>query len=409
MNLLRLDALLHLSVLTRGLSEPPAVPGEGARYLIGEAASAAWSGHEGEITACQDGAWNFFPPKPGWCLWVEDEAALLVYADGRWMPVVEETTLTPRLGISANADDYNRLVVSAPASLFNHAGAGHQLKLNKSDSQQTASLLFQTGYSGRAELGLAGDDHLHVKVSADGASWAEAIRIDNASGAVAFPSGVGGAHILGEVIAATPGGDSDNFDPDGWNTGTGAAQIRLKPWQSIRLTGLTGGTAARLAILTNAAEITAASARLIILEHGSSSSSAENRFSFCDGLPRLLMPGDSLALIYDAEAHSWKELGPQRLSTALEVFSDAYSVHDFETATSGSGSAAQSGSYLAGDVVQKPRGIAALARGVPNWVLRAGGWRRHRSCTGLFSLSGASCRRNAFDSSRAVSDQGRLA
>src|ERR1051325_8495860 len=73
--LLRLDALLHLSVLTRGLSEPPAVPEEGARYLIGQAASAAWSGHEGEIAAYQDGGWNFFAPKPGWRLWLEDEAA----------------------------------------------------------------------------------------------------------------------------------------------------------------------------------------------------------------------------------------------------------------------------------------------------------------------------------------------
>jgi hypothetical protein len=361
--LLRLDALLHLSVLTRGLSEPPAVPEEGVRYLIGEAAAGAWLGHEREIAACQDGAWSFFSPKPGWRLWIEDEAVLLVYADALWMPLVEQTTMTSRLGISASADDYNRLVVSAPASLFNHAGAGHQLKLNKSDAQQTASLLFQTGYSGRAELGLAGDDHLHVKVSADGAGWFEAIRIDNASGVVAFPSGLGGAHTLGEVITATPGADSHNFDPDGWNSGSRATQIRLKPWQSVRLTGLSGGTAARLAVLTNGAGITAADARLVILEHDSLSSSAENRFCFCDGLPRMLMPGDSIALIYDAEALSWRELVPQRLSAAFEIFSDAYGVHDFETSASGSGSAAQSGSYLAGDIVQKPRGICRLGTG----------------------------------------------
>ena len=165
------------------------------------------------------------------------------------------------------------------------------------------------------------------------------------------------------MIAASPGADSHNFDPDGWNSSGRATQIRLKPWQSIRLTGLVGGSAARLAVLTNAAEVAAAAARLVILEHGSSSSSAENRFSFCDGLPRLLMPGDQIALIYDAEALSWRELAPQRLSTALEIFSDAFSLHDFETSTSGSGSAAQSGSYLAGDVVQKPRGICRLGTG----------------------------------------------
>jgi hypothetical protein len=361
--LLRLDALLHLSVLTRGLSEPPAVLEEGARYLIAEATAGEWSSHSGEIAAWQDGAWSFFKARPGWRVWIEDEAALLVYANAGWMPIVEETTVTSKLGISANADDYNRLIVSAPASLFNHAGAGHQLKLNKSDTRETASLLFQTGYSGRAELGLAGDDHLHVKVSADGASWIEAIRIDNASGIVAFPAGLGGAQTLGEVIVASPGADSHNFDPDGWNTGSRATQIHLTPSQSVRLTGLVGGAAARLAVLANAAPRTAASARLLILEHDSFSSSAENRFAFCDSLPRLLMPGDSIALLYDAEAFCWRELTPQRLAATFEIFSDAYSVHDFETSASGSASAAQSGSYLAGDVAQKPRGICRLGTG----------------------------------------------
>ena len=40
---------------------------------------------------------------------------------------------------------------------------------------------------GRAELGLAGDDDFHFKVSADGATWKEAIVIDRATGGVTFP------------------------------------------------------------------------------------------------------------------------------------------------------------------------------------------------------------------------------
>jgi len=88
------------------------------------------------------------------------------------------------VGVNATADTTNRLSVASPASLFSHEGAGHQLKINKDAAGDTASVLFQTDFSGRAEFGLAGDDDFHVKVSADGSTWHEALVIDRASGAV---------------------------------------------------------------------------------------------------------------------------------------------------------------------------------------------------------------------------------
>ena len=65
--------------------------------------------------------------------------------------------------------------MASPATLLTHAGGGHQLKINKAGPGQTASLLYQTDWSGRAEMGLAGGDNFSVKVSADGATWAEAL------------------------------------------------------------------------------------------------------------------------------------------------------------------------------------------------------------------------------------------
>ncbi|MBX9588440.1 MAG: DUF2793 domain-containing protein [Hyphomonadaceae bacterium] len=91
-------------------------------------------------------------------------------------------------GINATADPTTRFAVAAPASLFDHAGNGHQHKINKNAAGDTASILFQTGYSGRAEMGTAGDDNFRFKVSADGSSWTEAIIIDRATGAVALPA-----------------------------------------------------------------------------------------------------------------------------------------------------------------------------------------------------------------------------
>lgn len=88
------------------------------------------------------------------------------------------------VGVNATADTTNRLKVSSAASLFDHDGAGHQLKINKDEASDTGSVLFQTGYSGRAEFGLTGDDDFHVKVSADGSAWHDALVISRSSGAV---------------------------------------------------------------------------------------------------------------------------------------------------------------------------------------------------------------------------------
>jgi hypothetical protein len=95
---------------------------------------------------------------------------------------------TTVFGVNASADSTTRFAVAAAASLFNHAGAGHQHMINKNAAGDTASLLFQTGFSGRAEMGTTGDDNFHFKVSADGSAWNEAIVVDRSTGKVSLPA-----------------------------------------------------------------------------------------------------------------------------------------------------------------------------------------------------------------------------
>jgi hypothetical protein len=73
--------------------------------------------------------------------------------------------------------------------------------LNKEAGGNTASFILHDNFSGRAEIGIAGDDDLAIKVSADGGSWTEALRIDAADGTVAFPKGV--ASLRGLMLDAT--------------------------------------------------------------------------------------------------------------------------------------------------------------------------------------------------------------
>jgi hypothetical protein len=215
-----LDCLVQLSVLSRTVTEPPPSPAEGNRYIVASGASGAWEGQDGKVAAFQDGAWAFYAPKEGWIAWVESENILAVYEAGTWSAVPGggggvtahgmltgldhddhpqyhtdargDARYTPNnpatLGINATADTTNRLAVASPASLFNHAGNGHQVKVNKNSSSDTASFLFQDNFSGRAEIGLAGDDDFHFKVSADGSAWNEAMVINRATAKVSFPA-----------------------------------------------------------------------------------------------------------------------------------------------------------------------------------------------------------------------------
>jgi hypothetical protein len=181
-----LDGLVHLTVASRVVTAPPVAPTDGLRYLLPASPTGTWTGQAGKIALFMDGGWRFITPREGFVLWVSDEDVSLTFNGTSWNAsgVPSELQNLGRVGINATADATNKLTVSADASLFNHAGAGHQIKLNKNAVGDTASVLFQTGFSGRAEFGTTGDDSFHLKVSADGSSFTEALVVDGATGRV---------------------------------------------------------------------------------------------------------------------------------------------------------------------------------------------------------------------------------
>lgn len=195
-----LDAVVQLAVFDRDLTEPPVSPVDGSRYIVADGATGIWTGKEGQIAAFQDSAWAFYPPADGWLAWVLDENCLLAWNGAAWeTAAVRSVNPVPQVGVNATADASNRLSVSSPAALFNHEGAGHQVKINKASPGDTASLLYQTGFSGRAEMGLTGDDDFHVKVSADGATWRDAITVKGASARAGFGTAAPSAAIHAHV------------------------------------------------------------------------------------------------------------------------------------------------------------------------------------------------------------------
>lgn len=177
-----LDALVQPVVVSRALTTPPASPLEGEAWIVAEAATGAWAGHGDEIAAWQSGAWRFLDPAEGWSVFVLADKTHCVFDAGTWTPLASLGAGLVKLGIGTTADMTNRLAVSSPATLLTHAGNGHQVKINKADASDTASLLYQSNWSGRAEMGLAGDDNWRLKVSPDGSSWINALTVNATSG-----------------------------------------------------------------------------------------------------------------------------------------------------------------------------------------------------------------------------------
>lgn len=111
-----LDATQQLGIISRNLATAPSSPNAGDRYIVAQGAGGDWLGEDNNIAAWQDNAWHFYAPKNGWLAFAIDEA-----------------------------------------SLFSHDVDDHRLVANKAAQGDTASVVFQAAFSGRAEFGSAGE------------------------------------------------------------------------------------------------------------------------------------------------------------------------------------------------------------------------------------------------------------
>ena len=205
-----LDTIVQLSVSSAVVVTPPASPNEGDRYLVPAGASGDWTDQAGSIAVFDTGVWGFLTPQAGWQAFVRDVAVQMFFDGSVWANVavaLEVLQNMQMVGVNAVADTTNRLAVTSPATLLNHEGSDHRLKINKASSTDTASLLFQSGFAGHAEMGLAGSNGFGVRVSDDGATWVTAFEADGATGAMSLPQGaviagaLTGAGIVGPAAA----------------------------------------------------------------------------------------------------------------------------------------------------------------------------------------------------------------
>lgn len=176
-----LDAVVQMRLEDVDVNDPPTSPGEGEAWSVSETPTGSWAGNGGRIASWRNNGWLFIEPQAGWVAWVGAQNRIFAFDGTHWEPLIAEAELNnvSGVGINSTSDSINPLSVSGPSTLFNHGGSGHQLKLNKAANTDTASLLYQTGFSGRAEMGLNGSDQFSIKVSADGSNWADVVTLAN--------------------------------------------------------------------------------------------------------------------------------------------------------------------------------------------------------------------------------------
>lgn len=218
--LTRLDGLIQAAVVSRTVALQPTDAADGDLYILPPGANGSdWSdGSDGDLVRAEFGGWTRVDAPAGMVVVVQDEGQLVVRTGTTWSaPTLSGGAMQnlTRLGLNATADAGNPLIARINSALLTarplaEGGTGAlRLVLNKDAGGDVVSLLFQRGYSGRAELGLIGDDDLSLKVSADGATWREALRIDPDDGRVVFPGGA----LRTEAVMLT---GSTTYAPPAW-------------------------------------------------------------------------------------------------------------------------------------------------------------------------------------------------
>lgn len=293
--LAKLDGIVQLSALAMANAAPPA-PVEDAVYLVGPAPTGVFAGHQKAVAVFQNGGFTFAEPRVGWRCYVQSTKRLMVFDGADWVEIGGRQERMPRLGINMPADDTNRLSVNSKSivltatSLADGGTADLRVKLNKDLATNTGSILFQSSFSGRAELGLMGDDHFRVKVSAQGSEWKEALLIDSTSAAVQCPAGLTSSRLYLSQSHDTPGLGLDGPLALRFQRSRGAATGIRSPIQAQDTLGAIVGCNWDGSRFLPAASISFES------EIGSMAGIAASRISFSTSMPGLSAPKERIRI-----------------------------------------------------------------------------------------------------------------
>src|SRR6201999_3285508 len=193
-----LDILVQAAMIDVAVNTPPGSPSAGDCYIVGSSPTGAWSGQSNAVAYYTTG-WNFLTPFKGLTVYIDTLGVLYSWNGTAWGPTVASVSFQniPMVGVNATADSTNKLSVNSSAVLFNNIGGDVQVKINKAASGNKGAFVFQDGFSERAEFGLLGDDNFTLKVSPDGSTFYNSLKMLAASGRAALKANASGLSAAG--------------------------------------------------------------------------------------------------------------------------------------------------------------------------------------------------------------------
>jgi len=169
------------SVLNNTISDPPASPSVGDRYIIAAAATGDWSGHDGDIVEWNGSAWVFTTKNPGMATYVESANKMYIYNGTNW--VVMASIFSHSNLADLNSDDHTQYIRVDGARAFTNTVAGVD-PVNPQD-------LSTKNYVDNEFSTLSGVLSIHSNLQGLGADdHQQYVRVDGARGFTATVSGV---------------------------------------------------------------------------------------------------------------------------------------------------------------------------------------------------------------------------
>lgn len=186
----------------------------------------------------------------------------------------------------------------------------------------------------------------------------------------AFGAG-GTVAYIPDVVSVTPSADQNNYAPGIALTVLKESIVTIAATNSIKITGFSATSAVHGKRLTvkNTLSPTASTARMVLFERESASSTAANRISYPpNGIPLILMPGDTISFIYNTTSSRWEfDRGNRHgsMSSFFDTFSDYISGGGFlqSAAVSGVAATTVTSSNTVSDATQKSLGVAGASSG----------------------------------------------
>lgn len=79
-----LDLAVQAGVTAVRVDVPPAAPGTGECWIVGETPGGAWTGRSGMLAGWTAGGWRFVAPREGMAVWSQSDTMAWTYRAGAW-------------------------------------------------------------------------------------------------------------------------------------------------------------------------------------------------------------------------------------------------------------------------------------------------------------------------------------